>query len=862
MKYFLAYFSLITCFSCRSQFTENFSDGDFNINPVWVGDDSVFIISDIDGTNQLRSNKQLPNTSFYLVTQSNTLLEGQWDFFVNLRFNTSSANYVDVYLTADQADLLSPTNSGYFVRIGGTLDEVSLYRNDFGIMTKIIDGQDGITNTSNNKLSIKVTCSSSGIWDLKCDLNGLGINYVPQGTILDTTLSTSAYFGILLIQSTASFVSKHYFDDFYVGPIIYDTTSPILISATAIASNQVDVLFSEPINPQSAQNSSNYGIQPFMSIQAATLDSANKSLVHLLPSNPLENGGTYTLFSTAIADTSLNVSNNQFVPFIFLYAEQPLPGDVIITEFMCDPSPSIGLPEVEYVELFNKSSKYFDLSEWKLGDASGDGTIHSSWLEPGGYKLVCTTSFVDTFLISNKVSVTGFPSLNNAGDDIVLKDTHGVVLDKITYTESWYHDDVKNSGGYSIERINLNDPCSDGDNWSASISLNGGTPGFINSVFDASTDTINPHIINAITNSQNQLEIQFSEPMDSASLVNASYTAMPMLDIQQVVMLQSPPTEVFIEFSEPIPGSHYYHVTIENAADCWENSSSLSTQFVLPDIPVFGDVIINEIMYNPLTGGSDWVELFNTSSKIIDMKGWQFANDENDTPANSEAIIEHVYLNPLSYVVFGKDSVFVKQHYPFHGSGTFEYLELPTYTNDSGTVYLLYDSTIMDRVSYTDTWHFQLLDNTDGVSLERIDPNGVSNNQNNWHSAAEAIGFATPGEKNSQFRPVLSSGDFTYTSSSVSPDNDGFEDFLQINYMLTESGLIGKFSIFDEQGRKIRELFANELLATSGTFSWDGITDAHVKATIGVYIGVFECFSITGGLFYTKTKAFVVAGKL
>jgi hypothetical protein len=109
---------------------------------------------------------------------------------------------------------------------------------------------------------------------------------------------------------------------------------------------------------------------------------------------------------------------------------------------------------------------------------------------------------------------------------------------------------------------------------------------------------------------------------------------------------------------------------------------------------------------------------------------------------------------------------------------------------------------------------------------------------------------------------VINNGDFNYTSSSVSPDNDGFEDVLQINYTLSEPGLLGNFSIFDAQGKKIKELFASELLATSGTFSWDGITDAHITAAIGVYVGVFECYSITGGLIYTKTKAFVVAGKL
>jgi hypothetical protein len=148
------------------------------------------------------------------------------------------------------------------------------------------------------------------------------------------------------------------------------------------------------------------------------------------------------------------------------------------------------------------------------------------------------------------------------------------------------------------------------------------------------------------------------------------------------------------------------------------------------------------------------------------------------------------------------------------------------------------------------------------VSLERIDPIGISNDENNWHSAAEAIGFGTPGGKNSQYYPSVSDGVFSFTSSTISPDNDGFEDVLQVNYEMNESGLLGTFTIYDDRGRLVKRLLKSELLGTSGTFNWDGVTDENVKASIGTYVAVFEAFAIDGGLIYNKTKAFVVAGKL
>jgi len=168
----------------------------------------------------------------------------------------------------------------------------------------------------------------------------------------------------------------------------------------------------------------------------------------------------------------------------------------------------------------------------------------------------------------------------------------------------------------------------------------------------------------------------------------------------------------------------------------------------------------------------------------------------------------------------------------------------------------------MDRVSYSSDWHFQLLDVTDGVSLERMDPEGISNDQNNWHSAAEAIGFGTPGGKNSQYYPALTNGEFSFTSATVSPDNDGFEDVLQINYEMSEPSLLGTFTIYDDRGRKIRELLKSELLATKGTFTWDGVSDLETKTSIGTYVAVFEAYSLDGALIFTKRKAFVVAGKL
>jgi hypothetical protein len=396
----------------------------------------------------------------------------------------------------------------------------------------------------------------------------------------------------------------------------------------------------------------------------------------------------------------------------------------------------------------------------------------------------------------------------------------------------------------------------------ASTWILGGTPGSVNSVYSNIPDTMAPSISLALALAPNFLELQFDEGMDSSSLANALFSFNPNLTIQNTFIQGSYPKGLTIQFNENLVGSQLYSFTLGPISDCWLNSTEQNGTFILPETAQKADVIINEILQNPLTGGQDWIELYNNSDKVINLKDWQLANFDNDTISNFKTILGNYLLQPNDYVVLGKDSTFVKQNYPFSIPGKFLFSELPSYNNDSGTVYLINNFEIIDKVSYLDEWHFDLLDNTDGVSLERIDPNGSSDSKFNWHSAAEDVGFATPGRKNSQYRPAVSNGEITFTEDIFSPDNDGYQDILQVTYNLTNSGLLGKAQIFDDRGRLVRTIFTNELVGSLGTFSWDGTTDQQVKASIGIYVLVFEVFSTDGGVFFAKQKAFTLAGKL
>src|SRR5665213_1943160 len=97
MKYiFLCFFSLlVTNVNLEAQISENFNDGDFTNSSAWAGGSSDFIVNN---SFQLQSNNTTENSSFWLVTPNPIATSAQWEMFIQIDFNPSSLNYIDVYL--------------------------------------------------------------------------------------------------------------------------------------------------------------------------------------------------------------------------------------------------------------------------------------------------------------------------------------------------------------------------------------------------------------------------------------------------------------------------------------------------------------------------------------------------------------------------------------------------------------------------------------------------------------------------------------------------------------------------------------------------------------------------------------------
>jgi hypothetical protein len=851
MRYYLTLLLFVVSQLASAQFSDDFTDGDFTSSPTWGGMTSNF---EVDPSNQLHLlAPAIDDTSYLSVPTTN--ITTTWDFFVRMDFNPSSSNLARIYLVSNNADLTASLN-GYFVLVGNTSDEISLYRQTGTTVTEILDGLDGTVNTDPVNVRIRVTRDALGNWELLRDVSG-GYAFTSEGTILDNTHITTTHFGVWC-KYTSTRSTLFYFDN--LGDPYVDALAPSVLSVSAVSATQVDVQFSEPLDPTTAETESNYSVNNSIGTPSlAVLDGTDPSLVHLTFASSFVNGTNYELTLNNVEDVNANPMISPTVEsFLYFIADVPAAGDVIITEIMADPSPVVGLPEVEFIEIYNRSTKYFDLSNWMIGDASSSATLSSYVLSPGGYAVICGTGNESLFSISNIIT-TGLPAYNNDADAVVLKDNLGNVLDSLYFGLSWYQDAIKDDGGYSLERKHLNAPCSDQNNWSVSNDALGGTPGLQNSIWTDVDDATSPVIASYFVFNSNEIVVYFDQNLDTtiaaAVSLNPSVSALDW-NYNSLNSLQIFPTTLGVNI--------LYDLTISLASDCWGNQMVAEViKLGLPDSILPEDLILNEVMFNPLTNGSDYVEIYNRSQKILDLDDVFIADWDGDSIGNYKNVVSTQRLiMPGEYVLLTEDTTDIQNDFSIYGVGTFIDMDLPTYNDDSGTVYLLgLTFEIIDFFHYDEDMHYSLITDENGKSLERITFEGGMNNPDNWHTAAENVEWGTPGYENSQLIYPDVSGTITVTPEIFSPDNDGYNDLLTINMQFENADNVVNIEIYDSRGRRIKEIKDNYFVGNSAFITWDGSTDENTKASIGTYVILISVLEADGTRSEYKI-ACVVGGNL
>jgi hypothetical protein len=544
---------------------------------------------------------------------------------------------------------------------------------------------------------------------------------------------------------------------------------------------------------------------------------------------------------------------------------------LVIDELLPDPLPSAGLPSFEFIELKNTSNSPIQLRGCKISDGSSTAIINSSFvLQPDSFIIICSNSAITSFnQFGSVIGVSSFPSLNNDADIISLYASNGNILHSVAYDISWYNNSVKQEGGWTLEMIDTGNPCSGVSNWKASMDARGGTPGTINSVNDINKDDQPPALLRTYTIDSLTLVAVFDESLDSNAAADANHYQLNNA-IKVIFAIPEQPLfrEVRLGLNSPLAKEIIYELSVKSLNDCAGNEIGTvnKTKAALPITADTMNIVINEILFNPASDGFDYVEIYNRSKSSFDCRQLYIANRNSlGTISNIKQVCtSSLLLFPGDFLVLTESRRWLQQNYVVKNpSQVLELSELPSLPDDKGVIILLnHEGKIVDELQYNRQWHFPLLNNDDGVSLERIDYNQPTQLSSNWTSAASTLGFGTPSYQNSQYRADLQiKGDISTQPKVFSPDNDGFDDFVTIGYRLEEPGYVANISIYDIAGRTVRSLVRNATLSNTGSFRWDGLSDTQQKLPVGHYIIVTELFNLRGRVRRFKNVV-VVARKL
>ena len=586
----------------------------------------------------------------------------------------------------------------------------------------------------------------------------------------------------------------------------------------------------------------------------------SKDSLFITCSKSFEAGVLNQLEVSGMVDCAGNVMENKSV--VFGDGKKPNYHEVIITEIMADPEPLVGLPEYEYLEIFNATDFLIDLNGCVLSDVTSTTTL-SGYIQPNQFKLLCSSTAAASF-ISEALIVNNFPSLNNSGERLTIWNEKGEIVYTVNYNDDWYKESDKSEGGYSLEMIDVDFPCGGEENWTASVNVSGGTPGNQNSIQNTITDHIPPEIEQVYLLDSMHISIQFNEKMDSISLANATYQISPFVEIGNIsVTTAFDFKEAVLSLKEELSVGQSYQIAVKNMQDCSGNTAaSFSTQqLIIPEKAEENDILLSEILFNPPVNGVDFIELYNNSEKFIDLKSSQLANGKGE----KITFEDQVFMKPYGFLVLTEDVTSLKTNYPAVPDSVLLEFDLPSFNDDEGHVFLINsENDTVQFFEYDENMHNSLLNDYEGVSLERIDYNVDVNDVENWHSAAQSVGFATPGKTNSQWigNHELSQNECFYVEPKVfSPDLDGVDDFVRLYYDCQNQGTISNIWIYDANGRLIRHLIKNESIATNGFFQWDGTKENGEKAPIGYYLIKIEAFDLDGNKFNPKPIKLVLAGK-
>jgi methionine-rich copper-binding protein CopC len=745
LSVFLAIFLPIFCFS---QVNETFLDGNFINNPIWTGTSSNF---SVNTSLQLQSKATLASTS-YLFTPSEAIDDATWECWVKINYNPSSSNYASIYLVSDKNDLSLGCN-GYYVQVGGTNDEVSLFVQEGTTKTKIIDGSDKRTDRNPVELRIKVTRDADGNFALYSKLVS-ETDYVLEGTTQNTTVKSSNYFGLLYVN-TASTGMNYFFDDILVtGNKAVDKEPPIWSLFNIMSPNKLKLGFSEAMNFFAGS----FTVDNGMGSPVSTIISTDKTSLELTFGNDFQKGKIYNLQTSGLTD--LGGNQLELTKKSVGIVEKKEIGDLIFNEVMFE-NPETSL---EYIEIYNKSDKLLDVSGMIFTTRKADGTMNTgniipkntSPLPPKGYLAFCSNAeMVRSFHAcqpeSNIIS-TSWTTLNNESSTLVFTNAaKDSIFDELKYDVKWHNSWVVSPKGISLERTSPDLVTQDPYSWHSSTAVgNNGTPGYQNSVY---VDTEQPIWNSLIIEQPNKLKLGFSERMN---FLASTFTVDNGMGNPIFTEISTDKTSITLVYASNFEKGKIYNLQTTGLADLAGNVPATTQKSIgIVEKKEIGDLIFNEVMFENPENSLEYIEIYNKSDKLLDVSGMVFTTRKTDGTMNTGISIPKLtpLLPPKGYLVLCSNAETVRSFHTCPPESTIISTLWTALNNESSTLVLTsaVKDSIFDELRYDVKWHNSWVVSPKGIALERTSPDLVTQDACSWHSANSNNNYGTPGYQNSVY---------------------------------------------------------------------------------------------------------------
>ena len=803
-----------------------------------------------------------------------------WQFRMKYNYNPTNTNKWAIILMADTS-ATEWNNSGNFNGYAIGVNQVTadkrlcLYAINNGVYSEllktVINWNDSIGTASTTIVAIEIIRDAIGEWDLRLAKSTSFDDVKSYGTIIDAQHLSANYFGAISIYSSASAGAQRlWLDDISISSTVFP--SKILNVAQQNPKTLV-VNFTKPLLANGLTNNGNYKLKKeSIIISPNVVERISETQVQLSFTDLLPRG------NVSLSVENLTDENNNLVADSKeLVINYNLYGDLVINEIMASPAPSVELPEVAYIELYNRRDEDVTIIGWKMEyitTSSGNvtsGNIGNTVIPANGYLILCTSSTLDVMRdYGAATSLSNISNLTKSGKTLVLKDAAEQTIALVTYSDQWFADETKQAGGWSLEKIDVNNFSESATNWAASTNEKGGTPGQANSVQTNNPDTEAPFITNFSYIDDNTLRLTFNELFDTTNAKNIlCYTLNNGIgQANQVILNNANPLQVEIRFASSLVKGILYTLTVSAPFCDLAGNVPVNLHHTFGNLfsPQQEEIVINEVLFNPYPNGVDFVEIYNRSNKIFDLRQVKIANrDSNNDVASIRSITEQYFLQPNEYAVFTTNLEAIQQFYTVLSPEKVIVLNgFPSYPDNAGCVVLLSDNDIIvDEFLYSAKMHNGFIANPEGISLERVNPDRKTNESANWQSAAQDAGFATPTYRNSQLNihEEISDNEFSLPYEVFSPDGDGYNDVLFIDYNLSTSGYVATITIYDAQGRLVREVEGKILLGLSGRLSWDGTRYDNRKAAPGVYVVFIELYDLNGNIKRIKKSCAVALRK-